>query len=114
MRQRLGWRRRSSMRSSGSRDGWRPLSVGRSGRLLIGCGQWLERAEAVERLRALWEAWKAARAEGGNAMSYWWTVHVDAHWAALTDSATGPFSACAREGPAQYRPPGTSERLRRG
>ena len=76
-----------------SGDGWRPLSVGRSERPLIWCGQFQERAEAVERLRALWEAWEAARAEGGNAMSYWWTVHVDAHWAALTDSATGPFSA---------------------
>ncbi len=61
-------------------------------------GQWQEHAEAVERLRALWEAWEAARAEGGNAMSYWWTVHFDARWAALADSAGGPFSAGARRG----------------
>ena len=80
-------------------EGWlapivrRPLKAG-----TYWCGQWQEHAEAVERVRALWEAWEAARAEGGNAMSYWWTVHFDAHWAALADSAGGPFSACARRG----------------
>ena len=80
-------------------EGWlapvvrRPLKAG-----TYWCGQWQEHAEAVERLRAVWEAWEAARAEGGNAMSDWWTVHFDAHWAAPTDSAGGPFSACARRG----------------
>ena len=80
-------------------EGWlapvvrRPLKAG-----TYWCRQWQEHAEAVERVRALWEAWEAARAEGGNAMSYWWTVHFDAHWAALADSAGGPFSACARRG----------------
>jgi Domain of unknown function (DUF4913) len=80
-------------------EGWlapvvrRPLKAG-----TYWCGQWQEHAEAMERLKALWEAWEAARAEGGNAMSYWWTVHFDAHWAALADSAGGPFSACARRG----------------
>jgi hypothetical protein len=52
----------------------------------------------MERVTALWEAWEAARAEGRNAMLYSWTVHFDAHWAALADSAGGPFSACARRG----------------
>ena len=80
-------------------EGWlapivrRPLKAG-----TYWCGQWQEHAEVVERVTALWEAWEAARAEGGNAMSYWWTVHFDAHWTALADSATGPFSACARRG----------------
>ena len=80
-------------------EGWlapvvrRPLKAG-----TYWCGQWQEHAEAVERTSALWEVWEAARAEGGNAMSYWWTVHFDAHWAALADSAGGPFSACARRG----------------
>ena len=71
----------------------RPLKAG-----AYWCPQWWEHPEAVERLRALWEAWEAARAEGGNAMSYWWTVHFDAHWGALTDSARGPFAACAKRG----------------
>ena len=72
-------------------EGWlapivrRPLKAG-----TYWCGQWQEHAEAVERTRALWEVSAAARAEGGNAMSYWWTVHFDAHWAALADSAGGP------------------------
>ncbi len=80
-------------------EGWlaptvrRPLKAG-----TYWCGQWQEHAEAVERVKAMWEAWEAARAEGGNAMSYWWTVHFDAHWAALADSAGGSFSACARRG----------------
>ena len=71
----------------------RPLKAG-----AYWCPQWWEHPEAVERLRALWEAWEAARAEGGNAMSYWWTVHFDAHWGVLTDSARGPFAACAKRG----------------
>jgi hypothetical protein len=80
-------------------EGWlapivrRPLKAG-----TYWCGQWEQHAEAMERVRALWEAWEAARAEGGNAMSYWWTVHFDAHWAVLADSVGGPFSACARRG----------------
>jgi hypothetical protein len=71
----------------------RPLKAG-----AYWCPQWWEHPEALERLRALWEAWEAARAEGGNAMSYWWTVHFDAHWGVLTDSARGPFAACAKRG----------------
>jgi hypothetical protein len=80
-------------------EGWlapivrRPLKAG-----TYWCGQWQDHAEALERAKALWEAWEAARAEGGNAMSYWWTVHFDAHWAVLADSVGGPFSACARRG----------------
>ena len=80
-------------------EGWlapivrRPLKAG-----TYWCGQWEQHAEAAERVRALWEAWETARAEGGNAMSYWWTVHFDAHWAVLADSTGGPFSACARRG----------------
>lgn len=63
------------------------------------CGQWQERCEAVERVMALWEDWEAARVEGGNATSYSWTVHFNAHWAELADSAGGrPFTACARRG----------------
>ena len=95
-------------------EGWlapivrRPLKAG-----TYWCGQWQEHAEAVERTRALWEVSAAARAEGGNAMSYWWTVHFDAHWAALADSAEGP-SRRVRGGASQYRPPGASERPRRG
>ena len=60
------------------------------------CPRWWEHPEAVWRLKALWDAWETARAEGGNAMSYWWTVHFDAHWAVLTSAATGPFASCAR------------------
>lgn len=71
----------------------RPLKAG-----AYWCSQWWEHPEAVERLKALWEAWEAARAEGGSAMSYWWTVHFDSHWVALTSVATGPFAACARRG----------------
>ena len=80
-------------------EGWlaplvrRPLKAGR-----YWCPQWSDHPEALERVKALWEAWEAARAEGGNAMSYWWTVHFDAHWGVLADSAAGPFSACARRG----------------
>ncbi len=96
-------------------EGWlapivrRPLKAG-----TYWCGQWQEHAEAVERVTALWEAWEAARAEGGNAMSYWWTVHFDAHWAALGGLGYRALLGVREEGPAQYRPPGTSERLRRG
>ena len=80
-------------------EGWlapvvcRPLKAG-----TYWCPRWREHPEALERLRALWEAWEAARAEGGNAMSYWWTVHLDAHWGVLTGSPTGPFAACAKRG----------------
>ena len=81
-------------------EGWlapvvrRPLRAGR----LSGCGQWQEHAEVVERVSALWEAWEPARAEGGNAMSYWWTVHFDAHGCPRGLGWEGPFSACARRG----------------
>ncbi len=80
-------------------EGWlapvvcRPLKAG-----TYWCPRWREHPEALERLRALWEAWEAARAEGGSAMSYWWTVHLDAHWGVLTGSTTGPFAACAKRG----------------
>ena len=77
--------------------GARCPSPAQGGRLL-GAGSGRSTPRPSNGLRTLWEAWEAARAEGGNAMSYWWRVHVDAHWAALTDSATGPFSACARRG----------------
>jgi hypothetical protein len=80
-------------------EGWlapvvcRPLKAG-----TYWCPRWREHPEALERLQALWEAWEAARAEGGSAMSYWWTVHLDAHWGVLTGSTTGPFAACAKRG----------------
>lgn len=66
----------------------RPLRGG-----VMWCPQWWRHEEAAVRLDALWRAWEMARIEGGSAMSYWWDMHFDAHWAALS-SDQGPFAAC--------------------
>lgn len=58
------------------------------------CPQWWRHPEAVLRLDALWRAWEASRAEGGTAMSYWWVMHFDSQFSALSDATRGPFASC--------------------
>ena len=59
----------------------------------VWCARWWEHPEAVCRLHALWKAWEEAIRGDGGALSYWWTMHFDAHWSTLT-CEQGPFSAC--------------------
>jgi hypothetical protein len=70
----------------------RPLKSGS-----VWCPQWWRHAEVVARLHSLWHAWESARSEGEAAMSYWWTMHFDPHFAVLTDSTRGPFAACKEQ-----------------
>lgn len=70
----------------------RPLKSG-----TVWCPQWWRHPEVVARLHALWQAWESARSEGEAAMSYWWTMHFDPHFAVLTDSTRGPFAACKEQ-----------------
>lgn len=67
----------------------RPMRAG-----VTWCPQWWDHPEALVRVDALWRAWEAARTAGGEGMSMWWITHFESHWAALTDSARGPFAAC--------------------
>ncbi|MDR1513925.1 MAG: DUF4913 domain-containing protein [Propionibacteriaceae bacterium] len=47
------------------------------GRSRVWLARWWEVDEAVCRLDALWQAWEAARVQGGDAMSAWWLMHAD-------------------------------------
>ncbi|THJ65637.1 DUF4913 domain-containing protein [Arthrobacter echini] len=55
------------------------------------CFQWWNHPEAVDRLRALYEQWLGAQAEGG--MSSWWIDHFDRH-ATILFAKRGPFGEC--------------------
>jgi hypothetical protein len=55
------------------------------------CSQWWNHSEAVDRLRALYERWLEAQADG--AMSSWWVDHFDSH-ATILFAKRGPFGEC--------------------
>ena len=55
-----------SIRSSGSRDGWRPLSAGNSRPAPTGAGYGRSTPRPSNGWGVLGEAWEAARAEGGS------------------------------------------------
>ena len=55
------------------------------------CSQWWNHPEAVDRLRALYEQWLEAQANGG--MSSWWIDHFDRH-ATVLFAKRGPFGEC--------------------
>ena len=81
-------------------EGWlapvvrRPLKAG-----TYWCGQWQEDAEAVERLRALWQAWEAARAEGAT---------LCRTGGRCISTPTGPRSRIRLQGPSRRVPGGAS------
>lgn len=76
-------------------DDWLAPNVLRPGGLGgAWCAQWWAHPEAAARLEALWMAWEAARTEGGEALSRWWTVDWASHWKALS-SKTGTFNSCS-------------------
>lgn len=74
-----------------------PIIARRLNKAVTWCPEWWRHAEVIARLRALWEAWEAARLEGGAEMSAWWYVQVDAHLAVIMDGNSGPLSLCSPE-----------------
>lgn len=67
--------------------------VPRSERLPAWCDSWWLHPLALTRLRALWESWEVANAEGGAAMSQWLKDDFDHHITTLTAKG-GPFHDC--------------------
>lgn len=65
----------------------------RSERLPAWCDSWWLHPLALTRLRALWESWEVANAEGGAAMSKWLIYDYDHHVTKLTTKG-GPFYEC--------------------
>lgn len=59
------------------------------------CPEWWRHRYAVERLGALWQAWETMYSDP-ESISPWWVYHFDAHWAALTNTETGPFRDCGK------------------
>lgn len=65
----------------------------RSERLPVWCDSWWLHPLALTRLRALWQSWEVANAEGGSAMSKWLMYDFDHHATKLTTKG-GPFHEC--------------------
>lgn len=65
----------------------------RSERLPAWCDSWWLHPLALTRLRALWQSWEVANAEGGAAMSKWLIYDYDHHITKLTTKG-GPFYEC--------------------
>jgi hypothetical protein len=65
----------------------------RSERLPAWCDSWWLHPLALTRLRALWQSWEVANAEGGLAMSKWLIYDYDHHITKLTTKG-GPFHEC--------------------
>lgn len=58
------------------------------------CPEWWRHGEALDRVKALWRTWEAARLDPVAGMSIWWKDHADVHMAALMDE-DGPFMRCS-------------------
>lgn len=65
----------------------------RSERLPAWCDSWWLHPLALTRLRALWQSWEVANAEGGAAISKWLIYDYDHHITKLTTKG-GPFHEC--------------------
>lgn len=57
------------------------------------CRQWWNHESVMMRLTALWQAYEAAYAEGGGAMSTWMLDHADRHFNQIMAEG-GPLSEC--------------------
>ncbi len=66
----------------------------RSERVPAWCEQWWKHPMALTRLRALWQSWEVANAEGGAAMSKWLMYDFDHHMNKLTAKPGGTFHEC--------------------
>ncbi|SUE27729.1 DUF4913 domain-containing protein [Nocardia farcinica] len=60
------------------------------------CSQWWAHRAVSVRIAALHEAFEAARAQGGAAVSTFVTRHVDSHMRTILDAANGPLHRCNR------------------
>ncbi|HEY6795673.1 MAG TPA: DUF4913 domain-containing protein [Kineosporiaceae bacterium] len=57
------------------------------------CARWLEHAEAVTRLEALWRSWEALRLDPNLGIATWLTTYLDPILAVLL-GRVGPFAQC--------------------
>jgi len=57
------------------------------------CKQWWNHGSVMMRLTALWQAYEAAYAEGGGAVSTWMLDHADRHFDRIMAEG-GPLSEC--------------------
>jgi hypothetical protein len=61
---------------------------------LTAASQWVEHAEAVLRLEALWRSWETLRLDPNLGMATWLTNFLDPQLAALT-APQGTFAKCS-------------------